>query len=366
MDRKKKIMIGAAALIILAGIAAGIWFWLGRGNGNGGNTAYVQKVSDIVSGPSVSSRFSGVVEAQKTLDIKKDSSRTIAAVYVAEGQSVMPGTQLFQYDVRDAQNRIASANLDIEGLNNQISVYAGDGSTEAQLAVAGYELQIRQIEADIARYQQEIDQAMVVSTIGGVVKAVNENGGYDQNGSELPIVSITETGEFRVKGKVSEQLIGTIMTDMDVIVRSRVDENRTWKGKISVIETEPANDQQNGYYYESGERSSSYPFYVSLESTDGLMLGQHVLIEPDYGQSEPREGLWLYSYFLGFDENGESFVWADKNGRLEKRKVEVGAMDENTGEIQIVSGLARDDKIAWPDETVREGMKTADASEAGK
>lgn len=30
--------------------------------------------------------------------------------------------------------------------------------------------------------------------------------------------------------------------------------------------------------------STSYPFYVELDSSDGLMLGQHVYIERDTGQ----------------------------------------------------------------------------------
>ncbi len=34
--------------------------------------------------------------------------------------------------------------------------------------------------------------------------------------------------------------------------------------------------------------SSTYPFYVTLDSSDGLMLGQHVYIEMDEGQEERR------------------------------------------------------------------------------
>ncbi len=358
MKKKTKIMIAAAAgAAVLLG---GLWFFLNCASA-GENAVYVQKISQLTVSPAALSRFSGVVEAQKSLDIKKDGAREVSEIYVSEGQTVAENTPLFRYDVRDAENQIATASLDIEGLNNQIAVYYGDNSTEAQLAVAGLQLEIRQKEADIARYQQEINQAEVRSSIAGVVKAVNANGGYDQSGAELPLISITETGEFRVRGKVSEQLIGTVSAGMSVVVRSRVDEKKTWPGQISVIETEPAQNNQNGYYYGDGEQSTSYPFYVSMENTEGLMLGQHVLIEPDYGQGTAKEGIWLYSDFIAFDDNGDPFVWASKNGKLEKRKIETGAVDPDTGEIEITAGLSTDDSIAWPDETLTEGMRVTEA-----
>ena len=44
--------------------------------------------------------------------------------------------------------------------------------------------------------------------------------------------------------------------------------------------------------------SSTYPFYVNLDSSDGLMLGQHVYIEPDEGQDEQKAGLWLSEVYI--------------------------------------------------------------------
>ncbi|MBR4163027.1 MAG: hypothetical protein IKR11_05845, partial [Solobacterium sp.] len=117
-------------------------------------------------------------------------------------------------------------------------------------------------------------------------------------------------------------------------------------------------DNNNNYYGgESGERSSSYPFYVALDSAEGLMLGQHVFIEPDYGQGAVKEGIWLDGGYIVFEEDGSTYVWAaNSRNRLEKRKVELGEMDEETFSYQVVSGLNENDMIAWPDETLQEGM----------
>ena len=199
-----------------------------------------------------------------------------------------------------------------------------------------------------------MNNATVHSTIDGTVKEINEDGGYDEMGNEKPFITITETGEYRVKGKISE--MGMIAAGDTVTIRSRVDESKTWTGVVSVVETEPESDQNN-YYYNNGETSSQYPFYVSLDTSDGLKLGQHVYVEIGGGMPV-KEGVWIDSFYLGYDESGNSYVWLSDNGRLKKQTVETGEMDEMTSLVEITSGLDVDDYIAWPDETYTEGMKT--------
>ena len=146
---------------------------------------------------------------------------------------------------------------------------------------------------------------------------------------------------------------------MSVIVRSRVDENQTWSGTISSIDTQ-AESNNNNMYSSSGESASSYAFYVDLASIDGLMLGQHVTIEMDYGQGTPKEGIWLSSGWITQQEDGTAYVWAAKSGgaRLEQRTVELGEYDSNMDEYQILSGLETSDYLAWPDADCVAGAPT--------
>ena len=102
-----------------------------------------------------------------------------------------------------------------------------------------------------------------------------------------------------------------------------------------------------------------------MEDTKGMMLGQHVFVEMDYGQSSEKKGVWIYESYLVQEEEG-AYVWADNGkGKLEKRTVEVGKYDEELGEYEIKSGLKKNDYIAWPQEGLEEGMGTTkDASRA--
>ena len=358
LDKKKKIA-GIAALAAVVFLLAALLLFHSPGGSDAEDAVYVQKVSDLTANSILAERYSGVVESQRSVDFKKDPERTIETVFVSAGQEVEKDTPLFQYDVKEAQNSIASIKLEIEGLNNEISVLKADaGDTQTKLQISQKELEINQKKAEMDKCQKQIDQSVVKSTLAGVVKTVNEAPGTDNTGREQPVVSITETGQFRIKGKVSEQSIASLSSGQPVIVRSRINEDQTWTGSISTIETEPVSQDPNQQMMDegSGERASSYPFYVSLEDTEGLMLGQHVYIEPDYGQTEIREGIWLDEGFLLEEEDG-TFVWGEKRGKLKRIRVETGDLDEEGFIVQITSGLTEKDYITWPDDTLKEGMK---------
>ena len=99
--------------------------------------------------------------------------------------------------------------------------------------------------------------------------------------------------------------------------------------------------------------STSYYFYVELESSDGLLLGQHVYIEQNAGQEEQKEGVWLDASFIA-DLDSKPYVWAD-NGKekLEKRSVVLGQFDEALNQYEIKDGLSREDAVAFPLETLK-------------
>ena len=221
-----------------------------------------------------------------------------------------------------------------------------------------YNIESRKIEMN--KKQESIDNSTVTSEMAGVVKSINESG-MDDMGNSAAYITILATGDYRVKGLVSEQSVWSITEGQPVIIRSRIDENQTWSGTISRVDTEnqETNNNQYGYYSSSsGQTASKYPFYIDLDSTNGLILGQHVYIEMNEGQMTEKEGIWLFEGYIGMDE-AEPYVWvADKRDRLEKRKVELGEYDENLGEYEIKSGLSEEDYIAYPMPGLYEGVST--------
>lgn len=374
MNKKKWIIAGIAVLSV-AVLGTGGYALLHKG-GSSSNAVYVTQIKSLMGSYSGTNRYSGVVEAQQSVDIQADSSKKIKEIYVSTGQSVNAGDKLFAYDVTDTQNSLATSQLDIEGytetinqLNSQIADLQAElnqtGSSDILLEIQDKQLQIKENQINIQKtqntieqYQDQINHSTVTATIAGVVKTINESG-TDAYGNQAAFMSIEQTGAYRVKGKLDEQSIGIITQGQQVLIRSRVDETKIWTGTVSSIETSPdSNSNSMNYYGGSQESSSKYPFFISLESSDGLMLGQHVYIEPDFGQVVHTQGVWVDSSYICYDETGNAYVWASVKNKLKKISVETGEVNEETYQTEITSGITKEDYIAWPEDSFKEGMAT--------
>lgn len=387
MGKSKKIIIGSVAGVTAAAVCvSGVLVWRHYSKDSvADGVAYVMPIKDVNSAAVTASdmQFSGVVEPQETKEIKLDTSKTVAGVAVQEGDHVNAGDPLFTYDVESMQLELQQGNVEIERMQNEIesskqqiaqlesekkSASADDKLTyttqiqslQTDIAKTEYDIKTKKIELE--KLQNTINNATVKAEITGTVQSLKTVEQLQKDGTDV-IMKIMSDGEFRVKCTVNEQNIRAIYQDEPMVLHSRIDD-ASWTGKISEISTEADNSQNNNYSYDYGDdmtTSSKYPFYVTLDSSDGLMLGQHLLVSADSGagDSVEKDGIWLYSDYILTDEDGKSYVWAaDKKDRLEKREVEVGQTDESMGDCEIKSGLSEDDKIAFPSDSYEEGMKT--------
>lgn len=383
---KKRIIATALTLLLALTLFAGC--------GSSQPAVYVQSVRDIMGYGSLGefNLCAGVVVARNEVKIERDENRKIAELKVEPGQDVAEGDVLFSYDMEEMQLTIDKAVLEIEqdknsvtDLQTQIAELEKEKANAPESEQLSYTVRIqtlqtnqKETEYNITVKERELEslKAMagsgeVTSPITGRVKAINENGGYDEmTGMPLPYITLIEAGAYRVKGKVNELNRSDFFVGQSVVVRSRSDASMLWTGVIAEIDNSPEDTNNSmGYYYygysDEMTSSSSYPFYVDLDSMDGLLLGQHVYIEPDGGQTEETTGLKLdASYVMGSEEEGY-FVWA-ANGkdRIEKRSVTVGGFDEFLYQYEILDGLTAEDRIAFPDDSVQEGAPVTDTPTA--
>lgn len=387
MGKSKKIIIGTVAGVTAAAVCVSgvlVWRHYSRGSDVDG-VAYVMPIKDVNSAATTISdlQFSGVVEPQETKEVKLDTSKKVSSIVVQEGDHVNAGDPLFTYDVESMQLELQQGNVEIERMQNEIESNKQQISqleTEKKSASADdkltYTTQIQSLQTDIAKseydiktkkielekLQNTINNATVTAEIAGTVQSLKTTEQLQSDGTDV-LMKIMSDGEFRVKCTISEQNVQSIYKDEAMVLHSRVDDS-SWTGTISEISTEADNSQNNNMYYGGSDEmttASKYPFYVTLDSSDGLMLGQHLLVSEDTGADEGIEktGIWLYSDYVQTDENGKTYVWAaDKKDRLEKREVEVGQTDDTMGDCEIKSGLSEDDMIAFPSDSYQEGMKT--------
>ena len=389
-SKYKKWIIAAAAVIVIAAV-----FLFVRSRKTGSNTedvAYVETVANL-TGRNASlgmvNRFSGVVEPQATWSVAKNSEVEIEEIMVSEGDEVEEGEVLFVYSTDKYEEELQQAEIDLERLNNE---YQSTEETIAQLEKekksassseqANYTIQIKEQnltlkdkeldiqikEAEIDKLESNIENAEVKSGISGIIKKINDEGSSSDGNEDNDFITVMKVGNYRVKGTVNEQNIGELYVDADVLVHSRIDD-RTWKGKVTKIDTENPQSSSSGMYgYGGGDgssRSSNYPFYVELDKSDGLIMGQHVYVEPDLGQENEDEAgsIWIGSFMVDQSDPDHPFVWKDVNGRLRKQEVAVGETREEIGKVRITEGLTIEDSICMPEEGLKEGMKTLPMSE---
>ena len=360
------------ALVMLLGLLPGC----GQAEGE----ASVQSVSMICGLGSgvLADRFGGIVSPLGETKIKKDDSLTVDTIKVKVGDTVAVGDVLFTYDLSELQRNLEKAQLELEQQQNQLENkesekkdleeqrdQTGDDAArreytlqirEANLDILTYKANISSKKKDIEKVQNNLKNASVKSEVAGEVQAINENGGSDNNGNPLPFMTIVETGGFRVKGYVNENNAAALREGTEVIIRSRVSD-QTWKGSVDTVDwNNPV--QQQSYYDSDTSLSSKYPFYVALDEGDGLLLGQHVYIEPDYGQEDEQDAsaINLPSYFIS-DPDGKPWVWAQSSkGKLEKRDLKLGEYNADTDTYPVLEGLTAEDYIAYPDESLKAGM----------
>ena len=343
--------------------------------GSGGTAVYVQSVERLAAmgGIAPGNRFLGLVVSEHTAEISRDADKTIQELLVKEGDDVKEGQALFSYDTEELQLNLDKKNLEVQQLKSTIETCkekiatlekerSGQSGTaklqytveiqSAQVDQKEAELKLKTKEDEVKKAQELLDNSTVVSPITGRVQKINENDTTGSDGKPAAYIVIQQSGSYRVKGVLGELQRGSLKEGDRVKMIPRTDDNAVWTGSVTLVDYEnPAQSNENDRYMGmSGDEmtsASKYPFYVALDSTDGLMLGQHLYIELDTGDETP--GVGISGTFLCYNEDGSAFVWAEKGGKLEKRAVTLGEYDPMTDVQKITEGLSLEDYIAYPD-----------------
>ena len=389
----KKVIAVLFALILAGGAGGGVYYYFYYNNKNlsserqsstSSEAIYVNSVAELAglgSGSGRIQRFAGVVEPQQTWDAKLGNDRTVKDTYVKEGDEVKKGDRIFTYNTSEDEDKLEEAKIELERAQNDIQTAQATlerlereqkratadeqlGYTTSILStqneIKQSEYKVKTTELEIKQLQQTIKDADVFSELTGVVKSIASSGSSSSMSDSNSDVYLTimAVGAFRIKGTVNEQNISSIYEGQPFLAFSRVDSSLVWKGTLSEIKKDAGTSNSSDDYYssDSSTSSSNYPFYVDLDSSEGLMLGQHVYLEPDSGQADQKSGIWLPDYY--FIQEGEDFyVWAaSESNLLEKRKVTTGEYDDNMWTYEVLDGLAEDDYITIPSEDLKEGL----------
>ena len=353
------------------------------GCGSSGSV-YVQSVEVLsnVGGIAPGDHFLGLVVSEHVTEIKKDSDKAVKELMVKEGDDVKKDQELFSYDTDELQLNYDKKCLELDQLKASIESYkaqikqleseragmVGSEKMKYTLEIQSTQVDMKEAELKIKTKEKEVEQAAtllenstVVSPVDGRIQNINESGTNNQ-GEPAANITIQEVGSYRVKGVLGELQRGGIQEGDRVTMASRINESETWSGTVALVDYEnPTQGSDMDRYYgmatDEMTASSKYPFYVDLDSTEGLMLGQHLYIQLETEEGQPA-GIPIGSAFVCYAEDGSAFVWAEAKGKLEKGPVTLGEYNSMTDAQEILSGITMEDYLAYPEEACQEGVST--------
>lgn len=387
-SKKKKIFISLAILLGVGGASYG------------GYTIYQKKAVQVTAdeimpmqvkdfmaeGSGSVGMFSGVVEPQKIEKISFDSQRgQLSKVLVNEGDTVKVGTPLFTYDNPDAEVELKQKNLDLELANVQINeAYVAVNEAKKSLNNAKEEEEKVPLRKEVAQAESALKSALiskdklvleieeskkkvakntVASTIDGIIQKINREATSGENQATSTFMSIVSTGNYFVKGMINELVMDQVKVNQKVTIRSRINPEQTWTGKVTEIGKLPTDGNNQGGSPEmdmGGEpmnpNSSTYPFKVLLDKHDGLQIGYHVFIEPTVENKDTKMIKIIQDFIVR--EEKKAYVWlVDKEQKLKKHEITIGKEFPEELMVEVVKGLKQEDYIVAPGPNVKEGKK---------
>lgn len=376
--KQNLIALGAALVITLTGC--------------GGQTPInVEQAGMLATASTSSDKFAGVVVSENAVEINRDMDKEISELYVSVGDEVRLNEKLFSYDSDTLSLSIDKQELEMDKLDQQITdLKTQVANLEKQIksekdksVLATLNLSLRTVNADLTQAQYDksslqaeitynknmLKNADVRSPIKGTVRAINESGS--------PYITIQQAGAYQVKGTLNElSLNAGIMEGVGVTILSRTDPTQFWTGTVTLVDynntsTNEYDNTYGGAYDSSMSTSTNYPFYITLDSTDGLLLGQHVYIQISAAGIQDDLLRIPEGYVMDVTTDEETFlttgtVWGVDPEKLTLTKIAVtlGEYDPTYGTYVILEGITAESYLADPAEPgCREGAAVVQRNE---
>ncbi len=244
-----------AGLIFLAALAAGLWFWLGRGEAPKPKGPGVFPVtSALVSVADIPVRLTanGTVTPLQSVEVRAQISATIKTVHIKEGQFVRQGDRLFSLDVRTEEANLGKAEAQLTksraDLANAERNLVRQRELFNQKFISQTALDTGQNQVDSLRAQVAADRASVessrvargfgeiVAPIAGRIGAVAVYPGSLVQPGGAVLASITQIDPINVSFTLPEHELPMLQKSSATLAVSAQLGGETHEGKLIFID----------------------------------------------------------------------------------------------------------------------------------
>ncbi|USK26890.1 HlyD family efflux transporter periplasmic adaptor subunit [Bacillus sp. CMF21] len=333
----------------------------------------------------------GVVIPSSNYSIKYDKSLgTINEVKVSEGDVILAGDILIEYQTGhiDAEiegleqqisrlnARMSSAESDLSSLEQQLSEAQADSSPDLfdtennsidsnnsdnrdnenseevisnqigdkQDQIEDLNLQVDGVNQKITQLHGEKAKYTITSKMDGTVTEINP---YPQSENEA-VVSINSNQPFLIEGKLSEKQAAKVKEGQKVIASANVLPDQKKEGTVKEMKMDPIGVPS------VEEKESFYPFRAEMiEADETWHHGYHISLDIVLDE---RNGVVVIPDSVIQKKAGKTYVYVVKNGRLEKREINLGL--EVNNRTEVLQGLAKGERIvSHPSKDIKDKME---------
>jgi membrane fusion protein, multidrug efflux system len=309
----------------------------------------------------------GSVQAVSQATVRAKLSAEVKRVLVREGDRVTAGQTIAEFDTAQLRAQLAERSATYESARAQLATTERARQANAQLVkqnfisqnafdTADSAFQAQLAAAAAARAQLEQTQllladAVVRAPISGTISKRNVQPG-EKVGFDAPLLSIVDLSQLEVQAQVPVSDVARLRKGMQTQVEIEGMPGRTIAGRLERINpsTEP------------GTRTIN--IYVALPNDEALLrAGMFARVSVVTADTEvPALPMAAVR-----SENGTTFVWTVRDGRIERRLVEVGRRDERAQLIEVRGGLGADDIVLGTKfDNLKDGLAARVMSDLGE
>ena len=270
------------------------------------------------------------IEPYEEVWVKTEVPGQVVEILVKEGQKVNKGQVLVKLDDRDFRARLAriEANHELATLNHERINALVNKRIAAPNKLDEIEAQLKDLTAQRNEARLALSRTSITTPLSSLLNQINVNIG-DYIGVGDPVAQILEIDIVKVTVGVPESDVAAIfdLNEAEVIIEA-LGKKRV-KGTKVFLSRKPRT------------LSRLFDLELSVPNPDGRILpGMFARVELVKHVFQNALALPLYAIITQGDER---FVFIEKNGRAEKRRVTLGALVGS--KVHITSGIKNGEKI---------------------
>lgn len=277
------------------------------------------------------SKYSGTVEAENGTSLSFSVMGTVDKVYVSLGEQVTKGQLIASLNPTSLQSSYNAAQATLQQAEDawkRLKELHDKGSLpEIKWVEAESTLQQARATEEIAR--KSLNDCKLYAPFSGVIAEKNIEVGQNV-APGIPIVQLVTTRLLKIKISVPETEISDITLGQKAEVSVPALNNQIFETTVT----------EKGVVANPLSRS----YDVKMRVTDaGKSLMPGMVAEVALQKKDSTAQYIIPANIVQLDENNQSFVWLNNNGKAEKRIVSCGEFTP-TG-VTVVAGLKSNDQI---------------------